>query len=47
MDANFGYNNQFDGFNLETGVITYNYLNDSIPGRTELRFATSISKKLK
>jgi uncharacterized protein (TIGR02001 family) len=46
MDVNFGYNNQFDGFNLDTSVITYNYLNDSTSDRTEFRFATSISKEI-
>jgi uncharacterized protein (TIGR02001 family) len=46
MDVKFGYNNQFESFNLDTSVITYNYLNDSTPDRTEFRFATSISKEI-
>jgi uncharacterized protein (TIGR02001 family) len=46
MDVTFGYNNKFDGFNLDTSVITYNYLNDSTQDRTEFRFATSINKEI-
>lgn len=46
MDVSFGYNHKFDGFNLDTSVITYNYLNDSSADRTEFRFAASISKSI-
>jgi len=45
MDVTFGYNNKFNAFNLDTSVITYNYLNDSAD-YTEFRFATSISKSI-
>jgi len=46
MDVSFGYNHVFSGFNIDTSVITYNYLNDSTPDQTEFRFATSLSKSL-
>ena len=46
MDVTFGYNNKFDGFNLDTSVITYNYLNDKTPDQTEFRVATSINKEI-
>lgn len=46
MDVTFGYNNQFNGFNLDASVITYNYLNDSTEDRTEFRIATSINKEI-
>jgi uncharacterized protein (TIGR02001 family) len=46
MDVTFGYNNKFNSFNLDTSVITYNYLNDSIVDRTEFRVATSINKDI-
>jgi uncharacterized protein (TIGR02001 family) len=41
MDVYFGYNNQFDGFNLDLSVTTYNYLNDTDRDLTEFRVATS------
>lgn len=46
MDVTFGYNNKFNGFNLDTSVITYNYLNDSTSDRTEFRVATSLNKEI-
>lgn len=46
MDVSFGYNHKFTGFNIDTSVITYNYLNDSTGDRTEFRFATSINKEI-
>ena len=46
MDVSFGYNNKFNKFNIDTSVITYNYLNDNTRDRTEFRFATSISKEI-
>ncbi|ASP40718.1 hypothetical protein CHH28_19485 [Bacterioplanes sanyensis] len=44
MDAYFGYNHRFGGFNLDTSVITYNYLVDSLQDETEFRLATNPSK---
>ena len=48
MDVYFGYDNQFDGFNLNTSVTTYNYLHNAptIAGadRTEFRVATDLKK---
>lgn len=46
MDVYFGYNNQFDGFNLDMGVITYNYLNDATGDETEFKLGTSPAKGL-
>jgi uncharacterized protein (TIGR02001 family) len=46
MDVTFGYNNKFNSFNLDTSVITYNYLNDSTQDKTEFRVATSINKNI-
>lgn len=44
MDVYFGYNNQFDGFNLNTSVTTYNYLYDTGADLTEFRVATDLQK---
>lgn len=46
MDVYFGYNNQFDGFNLDMEVLTYNYLNDGISDETEFKLGTSPVKGL-
>ena len=44
MDVFFGYNNQFDGFNLNTSVTTYNYLHNNGLDLTEFRVATNLEK---
>ncbi|GGY38667.1 hypothetical protein GCM10011297_09820 [Bacterioplanes sanyensis] len=44
MDAYFGYNHRFGGFNLDTSVVTYNYLVDSLADETEFRLATNPAK---
>lgn len=41
MDVYFGYNNQFDGFNIDVEVITYNYLVDSAGDETEFKVGTT------
>ncbi|EAT12644.1 hypothetical protein HF888_13805 [Bermanella marisrubri] len=46
MDVSFGYNNKFGSFNLDTEIITYNYLNDAQSDETEFKFGTSPSKSL-
>ena len=46
MDVSFGYNNKFDGFNLDTSVTTYNYLHDKTPDLTEFRVASTLLKGL-
>ncbi|WP_396588625.1 TorF family putative porin [Bermanella sp. R86510] len=46
MDISFGYNNKFSGFNLDTEILTYNYLNDATADETEFKFGTSPSKSL-
>lgn len=46
MDINFGYNNQFDGFNIDLEVITYNYLIDEKSDETEFKIGTSLTKNL-
>ena len=44
MDVSFGYNNQFDKFNLDMRVTTYNYLHDQTGDLTEFRLATTPMK---
>jgi len=44
MDVSFGYNNQFDKFNLDMRVTTYNYLHDQTEDLTEFRLATTPMK---
>ncbi len=44
MDVSFGYNNQFDKFNLDMRVTTYNYLHDKTADLTEFRIATTPMK---
>jgi len=44
MDVSFGYNNQFDKFNLDMRVTTYNYLHDQTADLTEFRLATTPMK---
>ncbi len=46
MDVSFGYNNQFDKFNLDTSITTYNYLHDQGTDLTEFRVATTPVKGL-
>jgi uncharacterized protein (TIGR02001 family) len=46
MNMSFGYNNKFDGFNLDVEVITYNYLVDSVGDETEFKVGTSLTKNL-
>ena len=46
MDVSFGYNNKFDGFNLDTGVTTYNYLHDQTRDLTEFRVASTLMEGL-
>jgi uncharacterized protein (TIGR02001 family) len=46
MDVNFGYNNQFDGFNIDLEVITYNYLIDEKGDETEFKIGTTLTKNL-
>jgi uncharacterized protein (TIGR02001 family) len=46
MDVSFGYNSQFDSFNIDFEVITYNYLVDSIGDETEFKIGTSLSKSV-
>ena len=46
MDAYFGYNHRFGSFNLDTSVVTYNYLVDSMADETEFRLASNVSKEL-
>lgn len=46
MDVSFGYNNKFDGFNLDTSVKTYNYLHDNARDLTEFRVASTLIEGL-
>ena len=46
MDVYFGYNNQFDGFNLDMGVRTDNTLFDVGREETEFKLGTSPAKGL-
>ncbi|WOD06887.1 TorF family putative porin [Marinomonas sp. GJ51-6] len=46
MDVSFGYNNQFDGFNIDLEVITYNYLVDEKGDETEFKIGTSFGYNL-
>jgi len=46
MDVYFGYNNQFDGFNIDVEVITYNYLVDTAGDETEFKVGTTPVKGL-
>ncbi len=46
MDIRFGYDNQFDGFNIDLEVITYNYLVDTKGDETEFKIGTSLTKSL-
>lgn len=46
MDVSFGYNNQFDNFNIDLEVITYNYLVDTIGDETEFKIGTSLTQNL-
>ena len=46
MDVYFGYNHKFGGFNLDTSIKTYNYLNDTNGDLTEFRLATNPIKGL-
>jgi uncharacterized protein (TIGR02001 family) len=46
MDVNFGYNNKFDGFNIDLEVITYNYLVDTQGDETEFKIGTTPIKHL-
>lgn len=46
MDVSFGYNNKFDGFNIDVEVITRNFLVDSRGDETEFRVGTSPKKGL-
>jgi len=46
MDVNFGYNNNFEHFNLDLEVITYNFLVDTITDETEFKIGTSPLKGL-
>lgn len=46
MDVYFGYKHPFSKFSLDTGVITYNYLNDSIGDETEFKLGASVGKGL-
>lgn len=46
MDVYFGYDHKFTGFNIDTSIITYNYLNDANTDRTEFRLATNLTKEI-
>lgn len=46
MDVRFGYNNQFDSFNIDLEVITYNYLVDTLEDETEFKLGTALSDSL-
>ncbi|MEO9274801.1 TorF family putative porin [Marinomonas sp. 5E14-1] len=46
MDVRFGYKNQFDGFNIDLEVITYNYLVDEKGDETEFKIGTSFGNNL-
>ncbi|TXR51829.1 TorF family putative porin [Reinekea thalattae] len=46
MDVNFGYNMQFDDFNIDLEVITYNYLVDTRSDETEFKIGTSLNNVL-
>ena len=46
MDVSFGYDHKFSGFNLDTRIITYNYLNDADLDRTEFRLGSNITKEI-
>ena len=41
MDVNVGYNNQFEHFNIDLEVITYNFLVDTMQDETEFKIGTS------
>lgn len=46
MDVSFGYNNQFNGFNIDVEMITRNFLVDTKGDETEFRIGTSPVKGL-
>ena len=46
LDVNFGYNNEFDNFNIDLEVITFNFLLDSQQDETEFKIGTSPLKGL-